>query len=144
MAGRQRLVVEDVETGAGDPVLAERPQQRGLVDDGGAGGEVLAPGRHVHAEGLADPGDPATDLAQAEQPERTAVQIGAEGALPGAAAAHGGALGDDAAGEAEDQRPGQFDGRLGVAGRTADGDTVPRGGFQVDGGIAHSGGDQEP
>ena len=38
VVGRQRLVVVDVERGAGDPLLAQRLDQRRLVDDRAAGG----------------------------------------------------------------------------------------------------------
>ncbi len=41
--------------------------------------EVLAPGHHLHAEGPAHLGDPAADLAQPQQAERAAVQVGAQG-----------------------------------------------------------------
>ncbi len=110
---------------------------------GALGRQVRAPGRHVHAEGLADPRDPAAGLAEAEQAESAPVQVGAEGALPRAPLAQGGVLRDDLPGQAEDQGPGEFDRGFGVAGRPAHGDTVPGGRLKVDGGVSHAGGDEE-
>lgn len=73
-------------------------------------GEVGAPGGGLHAEGGADPGDLGADPAEADHAEAAPVQIGADGGLPGAAGAQGGVLGDQVAGEAEDEGPGQLDG----------------------------------
>ncbi len=121
-----------------------RPGERGADLPRPFLGEVLAPGDHLHAEGPAHLRDPAADLAQAQQAERPAVQVGAEGGLPGAVPAQAVRLGDDRAGEAEEQGPGEFDRRGGGAGRPADGDAVALGGGEVDHRVAHAGGDQQP
>ncbi|EPD60421.1 hypothetical protein HMPREF1211_05170 [Streptomyces sp. HGB0020] len=106
-------------------------------------GEVVAPGADVHAEGEAHVGDPAADLAEAEQAEPAAVQIRAHRLLPGPAGAQGVVLLDDAAGQAQEQGPGQFDGRGRDARRAAHGDAVRLGGGVVDDAVAHPGGDEQ-
>lgn len=71
------------------------------------------------------------------------MQVGADGGLPGPLLAEGIALLDDPAGQAQQQRPGQLDGRGRRTRRTADGDTVRLRGRVVDDGIAHAGGDEQ-
>lgn len=106
-------------------------------------GEVLAPATHPHAEGEPDLRHPAADLPEAQQAEPAAVQVGSHRLLPGAALPQRVALLDDAAGQAQQQGPGQFDGWRRRGGRTAHGDAVRLGGGVVDDAVAHAGGDDQ-
>ena len=106
-------------------------------------GEVLAPRDDVHAERCADPGHATANPPRPEDPEPTAGQLGAHGALPRAAGAKGRVLVRDMARETEDEGPGELRGRDGRAGGAAHGDAVSRGCREVDRGVAHAGGDHE-
>jgi hypothetical protein len=105
-------------------------------------GEVLAPGHHVHLEGLPDPGDPRAEPAEAEDAEPVAREVGADGLLPPAGADRGVLL-RHVPGDGEDQRPGQLGGAGQVRAGTADGDAALGGRGDVDGDVARAGGDQQ-
>src|SRR3546814_440526 len=83
--------------------------ERRLLADGRAalggrllGGQVLAPGDRVHAEGLAIAGDQAAEAAEPDDAERRAVEVAAEADLPAAVAERLG-LQVDAPGGGHDQ-----------------------------------------
>ena len=67
------------------------------------GGEVLAPGDDVHVQRLPEPGDPAAEPSQAQEPEGLALEGFGHVALP-AAVAHHPAFLRDLLEEVEDQR----------------------------------------
>src|SRR3954469_16314218 len=85
--------------------------QDGAGRGGALGGEVLAPGDELHAEGLADGRHAQPEASEAEDRERPAVQGGADRALP-AALAHALMLLREMAHAGEDQRPGELRGRV--------------------------------
>ncbi|MGC0375774.1 hypothetical protein RKD28_003290 [Streptomyces sp. SAI-229] len=107
-------------------------------------GEVRAPRRDLHAEGKAHSRHPAADPAQSEQAEAAAAQIRADRRLPRTARAQRVVLRDDAAGQSEQQRPGQLHRRGGGALGAADRDAVAFGGGVVDDRVAHAGRDEQP
>src|SRR6266446_7716701 len=54
--GAERLLLERVKRGAGEPALLERAREGGLVDDGAAGGvDQAGGGLHAPEEGLMSP-----------------------------------------------------------------------------------------
>ncbi len=107
------------------------------------GGEVLAPGDHLHPERLRDLGDALPELAQAEHAERQSFEVEADGRLPAHARLHARVLVADAPGELEHEPDGD------ARGRTADGrgpahhHVALLGGGDIDRSIAHAGGDEE-
>src|ERR1700674_685557 len=74
------------------------------------GREILAPGDHLHTEGVADLCDRTADVAQTQDTERPSGQVITDRLLPSAAAQRR-VLGDEIAGAAQDECPGQFDRR---------------------------------
>src|SRR5258707_8874374 len=74
------------------------------------GCEILAPGDHLHAEGVADPCHRTADVAETQDTERPPGHVITHRLLPSAAAQRR-VLGDEIAGTAQDKGPGQFDRR---------------------------------
>jgi hypothetical protein len=114
---------------------------------GGLGGQVAAPGDGGHAEGLADLGDAAAELAEAQHAERQPVQrtadaVGRAAGLPGAGTQAGG-LRRQVAQQGDDEAPGDVDGGRPGARRAADGDALRIRGGDVEGAVALAGRDQE-
>jgi hypothetical protein len=117
--------------------------------------QVLAPGHHLHAERPADVGHLTALVTEADDAEPLAVQAGADGPLPAAAEAERRAAGPpgllqplvllgDVPEQREDQAPGQLGrGRAGAAGAAHGHPPVSRG-RDIDGGVAHARGDQQP
>ena len=77
----------------------------------------------LHPERVADAGDPRAELAEAEQPEGPAVEVGAERACHGPSAAAR-VLPAIAPGEREEQRPGRAGGRMRQLAGAAHGDAA--------------------
>src|SRR5579862_3284461 len=81
------------------------------------GGQVLAPGDRLHAEGEADPADRAAEPAETQEAQRLAGDAVADAGLP-AALAHQRVIFRDAAGRPENEPPSQLGGVLVAASRT--------------------------
>src|SRR6185437_5915852 len=90
----------------------------------------------------ADRTDLGAELAEAEKTERLALEAGADRRLP-LALAHPAVLARDAAGEGEDEAPGELGRRIGQHVGAAYGDAARLRRRQVDRGVAHAGGDQQ-
>ena len=104
---------------------------------GSRGGEVLAPGDHVHLERAADLGHARAQPAESDDAEGLAVQTEPAAHLP-PALARGAILDRDAAGEREDQAPRQLGRRIGEPRGPADDDPTLHGRAHLDGRVAHS------
>jgi hypothetical protein len=74
------------------------------------GREILAPGDHLHTEGVADLRHRTADVAETQDPERPPGHVITDRLLPSAAAQRR-VLGDKIAGTAQNKCPGQFDRR---------------------------------
>ena len=97
----------------------------------------------MHAQNLADLRHFGAEPAEAEERQRLALEIEADGRLPHGAGLEAGVLVADAAGEFEHQADGERGGGIAERRRAAD-DDVPRlRGFEIDRGVAHAGRDQE-
>jgi hypothetical protein len=130
----------------GDEVgLAE---QRLLIDRFDArlgrtlGREVLAPGDHPHAEGLAVAGDQAAQAPEADDAQSGAAQVAAEADLP-AAVLERGHLAVEPARRCHEEAPGELRSRLRRGRRAAHRDAEFPGRGHVDRGVAVTGGDQQ-
>ena len=117
---------------------------QGGADFGGArGGEILAPGDHLHLEGAADLGDPRAQRRRARRrPSVLPFRPSPTAHLP-AAFARRAVLGRDTAEEGEDQSPRQLGRRVGKPGGAADHDLALGRRCDVDRGVAHARRDQE-
>ena len=117
--------------------------QRGAGFLGFFGGEVLAPGDHLHVERVADARDALPELAQADDAERLAVKVDAQCRLPDRAVFQPRVLDAHLAGKLQHQAEGQFrrrrPERLGAAHR----DAAQLSGGDVDGRVAHAAGDDQ-
>src|SRR5262245_27234349 len=67
------------------------------------GRQVLAPGNRLHSESLAGRGRPLPKFAQAEDADREALEVAANGHLPGGPCLEAGILETDAAGQLKNQ-----------------------------------------
>ena len=105
--------------------------------------QIRAPGDHVHAEGLRQPGYFGAELAEADHPECPALDLHADEFLQGLAGMHAGVFAADIAGQFQDQAHGERRGRVAAPLRAAQRHLVILGGLHIDGGIAHARGDQE-
>ncbi len=105
--------------------------------------EVGAPGDDVHAEHLGHAGDLAAELAEADDTERLALDLGAGKGLPGLAGMHPRVLAADAAGEFQDQAHGQRRSRILAVLRAAEHDLAVLERLGVDRGVAHARRDQQ-
>src|SRR5581483_825460 len=108
---------------------------------GALGREVLAPGNHLHADGGADLADLRAEIAEADDAERLAVEIGAHRGLPAAARAHGLELLAQMTRQRQHQPDGQLSGGEAAAApvaapRSANRHLVVLGSLKVDGGVA--------
>ena len=112
-------------------VTARTPSSSGVL-----GLQVLAPGDDVHAEGEADLGDLAAELAQADDPEPRTRELEAERALP-TAVADVAVFSTDVPREGEDQAPGQLGRRHPQAGRSPHLDAQLATGVEVDRRVRH-------
>src|SRR6267154_6363728 len=74
------------------------------------GREILAPGDHLHTEGLADLRHRTADVAETQDTERPSGHVITDRLLP-STATHRRVLCDEIAGTAKDKCPGQFDRR---------------------------------
>ncbi|KPB15898.1 Uncharacterized protein AC516_4620 [Pseudomonas amygdali pv. sesami] len=108
----------------------------------GFGCQILAPGNDLHAERLTVAGNPFADTAQPENAQGFAVQVAAQPDLPVARAQRVG-LGHQIAGDAHDQRPGQFRCRVFIAFCSAHHNAVPLGRRDINRRIAHAACDQQ-
>src|ERR1700676_4474863 len=79
------------------------------------GGQILAPGDRLHAEGEPDPGDRAAAAAGAQEADRLPRHASPDAGLP-AARAHELMILGDAPGRAENEAPGEFRGVFIAAG----------------------------
>src|ERR1700733_1938876 len=93
--------------------------QRGAHFSRALGREILAPGDHFHSKGVADLRHRTADVAETKHTERPSGYVITNRLLP-SAAAQGRVLGDEIAGAAQDERPGQFDCRRGEVARVND------------------------
>ena len=127
------------------------PEQLVLLDPldpllgGLLGGQVLAPGDRLHAEGDADARHRAAEPAEAEAANGLAGHAVADTGLP-AALAHERVVLGDTPGRAEDEAPGELGGVLIAAARpagAAHGDPASLQRLHVERGVAHPGGDQQ-
>ena len=105
--------------------------------------QVLAPGDDLHAERLGDVGGSRAELAEAEDAKRHAVEIGADGGLPGGAGVQPRILVTDVPRQFEHEADGDAGGRAAERARAADHDAARLRRLGIDRGIAHAGGDQE-
>jgi hypothetical protein len=105
--------------------------------------QVRAPGDHVHAERFGEPRNLGAELAEADHPERPALDLDADVLLQGFAGVHARVLAADIAGQLQDQAHGQ--GRRGIAAklRPAQHHLMVFRGFHIDRRVAHARGDQE-
>ena len=106
-------------------------------------GQVLAPGDDVHLERLADRGHPGADLAETDHPQHPALDRPAKRRLPSALAGRP-VLFRNVAHERQDQGPGQLRRSIPNGLGAADDDAPGRRRIEVDGEVAHPGGDQQP
>jgi hypothetical protein len=116
-----------------------------LHPSGGAarGGEILAPGDHLHVQRLGDLGDLRAEPAEADQAECLALDVDAERALPGRPVLEALALVADPPRQLEHQGDGDAGGRIAGGFGRADHDAARLGGLEVQHEVALAGGDQE-
>ena len=105
--------------------------------------QVLAPGNHLHAEGLSDGRGAGAELAEAKNAQGHAFEIGADGGLPLGAGVQPRVLVADMAGQFEHQPDGDAGSRTAERAGAADRDAARLGRLGVDRGVAHACGDQE-
>ena len=104
--------------------------------------QVLAPGDHLHIEGMAHGCDRAAQPAQPEEAKRFSGQVIARTGLP-AALAHRAGLPRDVAHKGNHQADGEFGSRAANPAGAANRNALRAGRFQVEGQIPHAGRDQK-
>lgn len=108
-----------------------------------AGIQARTPRTDLHADCRADPQDALADPAQSGQPQACAVQITTDALLPRSLLTQRVRLRHQMPHYRQDQHPGQFHGRFGMAVGSAHGQALRLRGGDIDRGIAHAAGDQQ-